>query len=342
MKANTNLLLMYNRRRISCILLSFLVTFFLAIFSISAGTISYPLQTIFSVLLGNNDNPLARNIIFDIRLPRILTALLVGMNLALAGGLLQGLLRNPLASPQVIGVNAGAGLAAVLIMVCYPGKIALVPVAAFGGALLAVMLVYGLSAVNGKGAESDIILAGMCIAALLTAFTSGIMILHSDELEVTFSWLIGGLTGRGWSYFHMLWPYSLSGVCLALLLCPKVNLFMLGEEVGQSLGLAVGFYRALIMLVAAVLAGSAVSVAGTIGFIGLIAPHMARLLVGADYRYLMILAGLLGAALLLLADTAARTMFQPVEVPVGIITATIGAPFFLYLLFHKRLSKNNN
>lgn len=318
--------------RIYCIMIFYVFTLAFAVFSISAGTLPVSFNTIAAVLFHSTDDPLISKIIWDIRLPRIGIATLVGMNLALAGALLQGILRNPLASPQVIGVNAGAGLAAVIMMVYFPGRMEMIPLAAFAGAFGAAMLVYGLSSIGEISSETNIVLAGMCIAALFTAFTSGFMILHSDELEITYSWLIGGLSGKGWSYLYILCPYSLAGGVAAIWLSPKINLFLLGEEVGKSLGLSVKLYRAVILAIAAILAGSAVSVAGTIGFVGLIAPHIARLLVGGDYRYLILLAGSIGSGLLLVADTLARTIFQPVELPVGVITAVIGAPFFLYLL----------
>jgi len=317
----------------------FLLVILLAIASISVGTLAISPGSIVAALWQGSAPVLSSKVIWDIRLPRICTVMLVGLNLALAGTLLQGLLRNPLASPQVIGVNAGAGLVAVAVMVAFPGRSELIPPAAFTGALATVLLVYGLSTAKSNNAESNLVLAGMSIAALFTALTSGIMILHSDELEITYSWLIGGFAGKGWKYFHDLWPYSLVGAISAFWLSPRVNVFLLGEEMGKTLGLSVKLYRTAIIVVAAVLAGSAVSVAGTIGFVGLVSPHIARQLVGGDHRYLMPLSGCIGAGVLLAADTIARTIFQPVELPVGVITAVIGAPFFLYLLLRGKSCK---
>jgi iron complex transport system permease protein len=256
--------------------------------------------------------------------------------MGVAGALLQGLLRNPLASPKIIGVNSGAGLAAVIIMSLMPGNISLVPPVAFIGAMLSSLVIYVLSRRGGTSSVVTIVLAGVALSALLSAFTSAIMILHSDDLAVTYTWLIGGLTGRGWSYLQLIWPYSLVGILGAICLSPQVNLFLLGEEVGKNLGLSVEVSRILIIITASVLAGSAVSVAGTIGFLGLVAPHAARMMIGNDYRYLVILSGVLGGLLLIVADTFARTLFQPLEIPVGIITAALGAPFFLFLLYQRR------
>lgn len=306
--------------------------------SISWGTVAVQGRDILNVLTGTPGNETVQQVLYNIRIPRVLIGVLAGSNLAVAGALLQGVLRNPLASPQVIGVNSGAGLVAVIIMIVFPGQIGWLPFGAFLGALGAATMVYLLANKEGSGLTVNIILAGVAISALLGAFTSGLMILHSDDLEITYTWLLGGLTGRGWSHFRMIWPYSLGGLLLALALSPKINLFLLGDEVGSSLGLEVKLYRIVLLINGALLAGSAVSVAGTIGFVGLIAPHLARLLVGNDYRYLVILSALLGACLLVTADTLARFVFQPVELPVGILTAALGAPFFLYLMYRKQNS----
>ena len=174
------------------------------------------------------------------------------------------------------------------------------------------------------------------MSSLLTAITNGLMMLNRDELEVTHTWLLGSLSGRGWPFLYILLPYAILGFLLVLLICPKLNIFVLGDELGSSIGINIDIYRVIFMLLAAVLAGSAVSVAGTIGFIGLIAPHIARMLVGNDYKYLIPLSALLGASLLVGADTLARTLFSPLEMPVGVVTAILGAPFFLYLLYRKK------
>lgn len=303
-----------------------------------SGTLRFAPAEVTAALFGTGADPVAEQVIRNIRLPRVLVAIVVGMQMALAGTLLQGVLRNPLAAPNIIGVNAGAGLFAVAIMVLAPGAFTWVPPAAFLGALVAAALVYALgSGIGGfHAATVQIVLAGVAVSAFFSAATSGLMIAYSDDLVITYAWLVGGLSGRGWSYLALVWPYTLVGTMTALVLAPALNLFALGEEVGRSLGLAAGRYRALAIFTAALLAGSAVAVAGTVGFVGLIAPHAARLLVRDDYRVLMPLAALLGALLMVLADTAARTAFQPVELPVGVLTAALGAPFFLVLLRRAR------
>ncbi|SIQ08255.1 iron complex transport system permease protein [Alkalispirochaeta americana] len=309
--------------------------------SLNSGTISFTVSEVVRALFGQAQGPqiLAFQVIRNIRLPRALVAALCGMNLAVAGCLLQAVLRNPLASPNIIGVSAGAGFFAVLVMVVLPGHLHFVPPAAFAGALGAAALVYALAAwpraLDAGGGTVTIILAGVAISALLNAITSGIMVLHSDDLDVTYTWLIGGLSGRSWNHVALVAPYSLPGIVLAIFLSPKLNLFPLGDEMGSGLGSNIGALRFLFIALAAALAGSAVSVAGTIGFVGLVAPHISRLVVGNDSRVLLPFSALMGAFLLLVADLCARTVFMPVELPVGVVTAALGAPFFILLLVHR-------
>lgn len=305
-------------------------------FSVRMGTLRFSLSDIYAALVNSSNGTVAAHVLHNIRLPRILLAALVGFNLAVAGALLQGILRNPLASPQIIGVNSGAAFGAILIMTVFPQNIALVPAAAFAGALCTTGIIYGLTVKRNYNAVSMIVLAGIAVSALLSALTSGMMFLYSDVLEITYAWLLGGLSGRTWQYVQLIIPYTMLGAGIALYMSPKMNLFVLGEEVGASLGLDIGRCRFLILFCASVLAGSAVAAAGTIGFVGLIAPHIARLLVGNDYRYLTIFSGVLGSLLLVVADTLARVLFLPLEIPTGVITAVIGAPFFLWLLLDKR------
>lgn len=326
--------------RLTVILIAMLILLFVFFFSIATGTIRFSVHEIISMLKGDLHGNLVNQIIFNVRIPRIITGVFVGMNLAVAGVLLQGILRNPMASPNIIGVNAGAGLAAVIIMTILPGKIGAIPFASFLGALLAALLIYLLSTASGSSSTIHIVLAGIAVSNLLNAGTSALMMINSDVLEVTYSWLLGSLSGRSWTAVNTIWPYSLVALSVALSISPKVNLFGLGDEVASSVGLQIRLYRIVILLTAAVLAGSAVSVTGTIGFVGLIAPHSARLLIGSDHRYLVPLSAILGAILLVLSDTVARTIFQPVELSVGIITSVLGAPFFLFLL-HKKAKEGS-
>lgn len=326
-------------RRIAALSVASLATIAAVGFSLSIGTVSFPLAEVRVALMGRSGTALANQIVSNIRLPRALTGLLVGMNLGVAGTVLQAVLRNPLASPNIIGVSNGAGFAAVAIMILAPGNLNWIPPAAFAGALAAAGLVYAISRAAGASSPVQIVLAGVAVSAFLGALTSGLMVLNSDELDVTYTWLLGGLSGRGWRYFALIWPYSAAGLSVVAFLSPQLNLFALGDEVGTSLGVRVPLFRLLFLGLAAFLAGSAISVAGTIGFLGLVAPHAARLIVGEDHRFLTPLAALIGGMLLVAADLAARVIFQPVELPVGVLTATLGAPFFLLLLLTRSANR---
>ncbi|MFA5659328.1 MAG: iron ABC transporter permease [Oscillospiraceae bacterium] len=326
--------------RIAVILISAAALLLVAVLSIAVGTVHFSISDIICTIKGKPPVGYAEQIIMNVRIPRILTGIFVGMNLGVAGVLLQGILRNPMASPNIIGVNSGAGLAAVIIMTLIPGKVMLIPFSAFVGAMLAALLIYVLSAGSGNSNTVHIVLAGIAVSSFLNALTSALMTINSDILEVTYSWMLGSLSGRGWSSVQSILPYSVIALSAAVFISPKLNLFSLGDEVAESVGLSIRLYRIIIMLTAAVLAGSAVSAAGTIGFVGLIAPHSARLLTGSDNRCLVPLSAVLGALLLILSDTVARTIFQPVELSVGIITSVLGAPFFLLLLYRKRKEKS--
>ncbi|HMM19326.1 MAG TPA: iron ABC transporter permease [Selenomonadales bacterium] len=270
-------------------------------------------------------------IIYNIRVPRVIVGALTGINLALAGCILQGVLRNPLADPGIIGVSAGAGLAAMAVMILWPGYTALVPAAAFAGALVAAAIVFLLSWDRGVQ-PLRLILAGVALAAFFGGGMSALMVFHSDKVQGTVNWLAGGFQGRSWAHVQMIVPYSLAGILAAILSCRYLNALQLGEEVAKGLGIRVERVRFFLVALAALLAASAVSVAGLLGFVGLIVPHITRMLVGSDFEYLMPCAAVLGAALVVAADTVARAAFSPVEVPVGIFMAFLGAPFFIYLL----------
>ncbi len=304
--------------------------------SLLSGTVTVTVKDLIQLIQGNASSGLVHQIVMNVRLPRIITANLVGMNLAVAGVLLQGILRNPIASPNIIGVNSGAGLTAIIIMTLFPGKIAYIPVAAFLGALGASLLIYALAYHSSMSSSTvHIVLAGIAVSSLLHAFSSGLMTLNVDALEITYSWLLGSLSGRSWTAVVTVLPYCIGAVFLSVFISPKLNLFALGDEIAGTVGLKMKFYRPLILVISSILAGSAVSVAGTIGFVGLIAPHSARLLIGAEHRYLVPMSALFGAILLVTADMVARTAFQPVEISVGVVTSVLGSPFFLFMLYHK-------
>lgn len=276
-------------------------------------------------------------IVNTLRLPRMLVAALVGLALGVSGAIMQGLTRNPLADPGIIGISAGAGLVAVTLIVVVkdvPGS--LLPAAAFVGAMVVAGLIYVLA---WRGGDSPIrmILVGIGLAAIAGAATN-LMITFGDVYDVqrALIWLAGSVYGRSWGEFWPLLPWVAVFVPLACLLARHLNALNLGEEVARGLGSRVALERGLLLVTAVALAGSTVAAAGTIGFVGLMAPHMARRLVGPDHSGLLPTAGVLGALIVVLADLVGRTIAAPIELPCGLIVAAVGAPFFLYLLWRQR------
>ena len=275
-------------------------------------------------------------IIYNLRLPRIIIGLLVGACLAASGALLQGVMKNPLADPGIIGVSAGGGLAAILTMVIFPAYSYLLPFLAFIGAFTATICIY-LFAWDKGASPVKIVLAGVAMNASLGAMTNGVMVLYSDRIQSVIGWLSGGLNGRGWYHVEIIFPYAIVMLLLSFFTIKPMNILILGDESAKLLGQNVEWIRLVIILLASFLAGIAVSVAGLIGFVGLVVPHMIRLLIGEDYRYLLPYSIVGGAVLVVLADTVARTAFDPIELPVGILLAALGAPFFIILLRKRRI-----
>jgi len=261
---------------------------------------------------------------------------LVGAALATAGATYQGLFRNPLADPYLIGVAAGAGLGATLVIVSSLdyvfGGVSLVPLAAFGGGLTAVGLAYSLARVGRTVPTVTLILAGVAISSIATSATAFLMINNSQRVHATLTWLLGGFNLSEWGKLWWLLPYVLPAAAIILLYGRILNVLQLDEEQAQQLGVNVERVKLLLLGAASLAAAAAVSVSGVIGFVGLIVPHAVRLLWGPDYRQLLPMSMILGGAFLILADLLARTVNSPSEIPVGIITAFCGAPFFLYLL----------
>lgn len=319
-----------NSRRRWAIGLSPLLIIIVSLYGLADGSVPISPGQIWDVFV-SGDNILHKQIIMDLRLPRVLIGLLVGACLATSGALLQGVMRNPLADPGIVGVSAGGGVAAVITVVVLPELGYLLPVASFAGALLTSILIYLLA--WDKGASPvKIILAGVAINALLGAVINGLMVVYSDRVQAVLPWLAGGLNGRSWYHLEFMAPYAAVGLFLSFFAIKPANLLMLGDDSAQLLGQKVELQRLLIILLASLLAGTAVSVAGLIGFVGLVVPHALRLIIGEDYRFLLPLSMVGGAALVVLADTVARSRFDPIELPVGILLACLGAPFFLILL----------
>lgn len=281
--------------------------------------------------IGNHNAGFQAQIIWNIRLPRALVGALVGMNLALAGAILQAVMKNPLADPHIIGISSGAGLAGIIVLVLYPKMEYLLTPVAFIGAMGAASLIYIL-AWKGGIRPIRIVLAGVAVSAFLGSGISTLLVFYSDRVHGALMWMVGGLTARSWPHLYIILPYSILGGILAFWGAKKLNVLSLGDETAKGLGLHVELTRLIMTAVAALLAASAVSIVGLLGFVGLIVPHVARLLIGSDYRFLLPASALLGMGVIILSDTLARTLFAPVEMPVGIIMAFFGAPFFLYLL----------
>ena len=286
-------------------------------------------------LLWEQPEGINTQIIINIRLPRILLGALTGACLAAAGTILQSIMRNPLASPGIIGVSAGAGLAGILVMLAFPQFSVLLVPAAFCGALLTAVLVYLLAWKRGAS-PVRLILAGVAVSAMLGAFSSTILLFNAEKAGGILDFSIGSLSARSWLQIRQAGFYMGLGLAGAVVLGAKLNILALGDEVASGLGMNVERVRFQAIAVAALLAASAVSVAGLLGFVGLIAPHIVRLVTGSDNRFLVPGSALFGGLMVVSCDAAGRMVIEPAELPVGIIMALLGPPFFLWLLRRQR------
>jgi iron complex transport system permease protein len=296
------------------------------------GAIRLSLFDLWQALLHQGD-PLHQTILWELRLPRILAALVVGAALGLSGALLQGMLRNGLADPFVLGISAGSGLVAIACISLNVLSV-WVPLGAWIGAIFTAALVYGLGYLGGGLAIERLILAGVAVSSLFGAIQTSLLLLADDgRIQAALNWLIGSLNGRGWAEVSMAGPYvgvALIGGCL---LARPLNLLNLGDELAVGLGTSLVRSRLLIGAIASLLAASAVSMAGLIGFVGLIVPHGVRLLVGSDYRWILPFSALGGAWVLTFADLVSR--LGAIELPVGAVTALLGSPLFIGLLYRQ-------
>ncbi|MDX1993217.1 MAG: iron ABC transporter permease [bacterium] len=287
------------------------------------------------------DHPDARNfnlVVHTFRLPRILVAFLVGAALATSGALMQSITRNPLAEPGILGVTAGAGLAAVVVIVWRSDvPLTLLPWAAFGGALLTAGSVYLLAWKQGGTSPVRLILIGVAIAAVLGSLTTFILVFGEiNDVQQAYVWLAGSVHGRTWDHVRTLGLWLLMLLPLAFFSARSLNALNLGDDVAKGFGVRVEGQRALLLVISVALASVSVAVAGTIGFVGLVAPHITRRLVGPAHEGMLPITALFGGALLVLADLISRWAIAPSELPIGIITALIGAPYFLFLLVRTR------
>lgn len=305
-------------------------TIFAMVASLTLGSVDISFSTIVHTLLGNVQTT-DEMVIWNIRFPRNIVGALVGANLAVSGAILQAVMKNPLADPGIVGVSSGAGLAGVIMLIFMPEASILLTPVAFVGAMLSAAAVYALAWKNGIR-PTRIILAGVAVSAFLGSGISALLVFYSDKVQGALLWMVGGLSARSWPQVETLFPYTILGLVLALAGCKALTILSLGDETARGLGVPVERVRFSMTAVAALLAAGAVSVAGLIGFVGLVVPHIVRLIIGTDYKYVIPGSAILGAGVLVFCDTLGRIAFSPIEIPAGIIMAFLGAPFFLYLL----------
>ena len=333
-------------QRTGALALSTIALLCCATIAVLVGPAGISVVDVFRVLLnhvaGANFDvpPTVDAIIWQIRLPRVLLAGAVGASLAFSGAAYQGVFRNPLADPYLLGVASGAGLAGALAIVLdlplSAGGLSLLPVVSFGGAMASVVLAYGIAQVNGQTPNTTLVLAGVAISSLSVSFISYILILDSRNVSQVLAWLLGSFNGSTWSDLTYVVPYALPAGILIMLHGRILNVMQLDEAEASHLGIDVRRTKTVLLISASLATAAAVSVVGIVGFIGLLAPHIVRMLTGPDYRRLLPVAALAGATLLILADIGARTLVTPGELPVGVVTSFIGAPFFLFLLRRQR------
>mgnify|MGYP000013649680 CR=1 FL=1 len=305
------------------ILLASLAAVFLL--SIAIGSSGYPLPEVLRGLWDENAGKI-RIIVFNLRLPRAVLAIMVGACLSAAGALLQAVMRNPLADPGTIGVSAGAGAAAITILLLFPSLTYSVPLFAFGGAALACVLIYLLAWKDGVD-PVRIILSGVAVNSVLGGYNSFLQLQNSDNLSGVLSFMNGSFSGGNWTQVRVMALYAVVGLVLACLCIRNANALQLGDEMAKNLGIRVNLSRIALSGVSAFLAAATVSEVGMIGFVGLVAPHIARMLVGSDYKVLLPTSILSGSVMVLLADTVGRSIWPGTEIPVGVMMSVFGGPF---------------
>lgn len=311
---------------------TFLLAIAAAIIAIGLGSVSITVPEIIKTILGSPSKAVNDTILWDIRLPRVLLAMIIGANIAISGALLQAVMGNPLADPGLTGVTSGAAACVLVIMLAAPTYTQFIPIAAFVGGLAAASIVYALAWRRNGISPITIILSGVAVNALCGGVIGYLSIMFSDRLPTAVQWLNGSLAAKGNNALFMVFPYAIAGWILSIFAIRKANIIRLGDQVASNLGENVNRIRILLSMLAVFLAAISVAAIGMIGFVGLVVPHMARLLVGSDYKYLLPMSMGLGALVLLIADTGGRTLFSPTDIPAGILMAVVGAPYFLYLM----------
>ncbi|GKV65976.1 corrinoid ABC transporter permease [Sporosarcina sp. NCCP-2331] len=312
------------------------VTFTLAVIAgivaIGLGSVTVAVPEILQTLFKTAESAVNDTIIWNIRLPRVLLAMVIGANIAVSGAILQAVMGNPLADPGLTGVTSGAAVCVLAIMLAMPEFTQFIPLAAFIGGMLAATAVYALAWRRSGMSPITIILAGVAVNALCGGVVGYLSIMYSDRLPSAVQWMNGSLAAKGNSALAMVLPYSIVGWILSFFAIRKANVIRMGDQVAMNLGENVNRIRILLSILAVFLAAVSVAAIGMIGFVGLIVPHMARFLVGSNYKFLLPMSMALGALVLLLADTGGRTLFAPMDIPAGILMAVIGGPYFLYLM----------
>ena len=308
----------------------------ISIFSLSKGSVYISIEDIWLAIFRRGEE-INQTIIWDLRLPRLISSLLVGSALGMSGALLQGMLKNGLASPYLLGISAGSGLVIVAFITFGLAQI-FIPIAAWLGAIFTTLIVFTLSKSGNKISIERLILGGVAISSLFGAIQATLLLQAEDgRIQSALTWLIGSLNSRGWNEIRITWIPILFSIMLSLLLARQLNLLSLGDELSMSLGNSLFRSRCLIGAIATLLAASAVAIGGLIGFIGLIVPHFSRLLIGSDYKFILPLSALIGGLTLSTADLIARS--GPIEMPVGIVTSLIGAPIFIIILYKRSTKK---
>lgn len=324
-----------------------LVLLFLSVvMSLSIGTAKLPLSHVWGILvkqlpligdyIQTNWKESTEQIILKVRLPRVVLAILVGACLSLAGAGFQGVLRNPLADPYILGVASGAAVGAAFIILFGLQTVLLgvwtIPIVAFVTALISLFIVLKLANIDGQYNLETIILSGVVVSAFLSSFVSFMVAMSDTVVNQIVFWLMGSLSMQGWKFIIVLIPYFIVGFIILIIYSRTLNIFALGERQAAHLGVNVKRTRLIILIISTFITAAAVSIVGTIGFVGLVVPHLVRLMVGPDYRVLIPITAIFGAIYVLWADTIARTLLSPTEIPLGVVTAFLGAPFFAYLL----------
>ncbi|WP_195947642.1 FecCD family ABC transporter permease [Paraclostridium bifermentans] len=310
--------------------LSLALLLILLVLLTTIGSVNLSFTEIINALI-NNDNKMVTTIVYKMRLPRNILAALVGANLAVSGVLLQSVMKNPLADPGITGVSSGASVAAIFILLLLPQYTGILPIAAFIGGAIACILVFLMAYKNGLK-PGRIVLAGVAINTILGGVISYLSTMYSDRIQSAMLWLNGSLATKTWADVEMLFVYSIVGLVVSLFLIRSANVLQLGDDAATNLGFNVNLTRLLISGVAVFLAATSTAVVGIISFVGLIVPHIARMIMGSDHKFTIPFSMILGSIVLLVADTLGRTIGGAVEIPVGVIMSIVGGPFFLYLL----------